>query len=188
MTRVFLRRFLALAVSALLILSCSASALASDVRVQSEMIYLRDRAPLQTCWVSSPSLRRYSLNSYSFYFYEQQGEEPCAEGLPADRTYYAFNRQLQPELAIHVIEDLRAWQAAGPDLSFLSEVPECSSGARSLGIDLISFPAITRASEIYVDFSIQCAGPVDGARARIGFSYDHQASTLTAEDETVIWR
>jgi hypothetical protein len=152
------------------------------------MIYLPGRAPLQTCWVSTPNFRGFSLNDYFFYFYEQPNERLCAEELPTDRAYYTFNRQLQPELAIHVIEDLLEWRATDPDLSFLYEIPACRSGARSLGIELISFPAISRESEVYVDFSIQCSGPVNGATVRIGFSYDHQVSTLTAEDETLILR
>lgn len=181
-------RCLILAVSIGLISSCSTGKIEADSHVQSEMIYLADRAPLQTCWVSSPNLGGFGLNRYFFYFYEQPNEGPCHEALPADQAYYAFNRQLQPELAIHVIEDLLAWQATDPDLSFLDALPACRSRERSLGVDLISFPAISRASEVYVDFSIQCSGPVDGATARIGFSYDHQVSTLTAEDETLILR
>lgn len=171
-----------------LILPSRVHSLGLDERVQSEMVYLRDRAPLQTCWMSSPSSRTFSLNSYIFYFYQQQGDEPCPDELPADQAYYAFDRQIQSELAIRVIEDVIEWQASNPDMSFLSEISACESGPRSLGIGLISFPAITRASEIYVSFSIQCPDPIDFVRARIGFSYDHRITTLIAENEVIIWQ
>lgn len=179
---------LLLSASAFLVVSCATDAVASDQHVQSEMLYLRERAPLQTCWLSEPSARRYSLNSYVFYYYEQVDETPCPDGLPDNQVYYSFDRQIQPELAVHVVEDLRGWLSHDPDLSFLSEVPECRSASRSLGIGLISFPALTRASEIYVDFTIQCPGTIDGVRARIGFSYDEQVQVLTAESRPVIWR
>jgi hypothetical protein len=183
-----IRTLLALVTAVLALSACEARQSSSDLRVQSERIYLRDRATLQTCWLTGPSTLRYALNDYAFYFFEQDGDQPCADGLPEGAPIYRFDRQFQPELAIRIIEDLKSWQAHDPDLSFLTAVPECSSNAPSLEIDLISFPAITRASEIYVDFAIMCPERIEAVRARIGFSYDDQVQSLGAEDAVVIWQ
>ncbi len=182
------RILIALALPSLILAACGARTDSPDLRVQSEMMYLPDRVSLQTCWVTSPSVRRFSLNAYSFYYFEQEGDAPCVDGPPEGVSIYAFDRQFQPELAIRVIEDLQDWLAQDPDFPFLSEVPECQSERPSLGIDLISFPAITWASEIYVDFAIMCPEPVQWVRARIGFSYDNGVNMLRAEDASVIWQ
>jgi len=182
-----MNRILPIVGAALLMSSCGVNANSPNMRVQSEMIYFRDQAPMQTCWVTAPGTGRFSLNRYWFYFYEQNNEEACAEGLPVDRPHYAFNRQFQPELAIRIVEYLHNWQAGNPDTSFLADISECGDGPRSLDIALISFPAITRASEIYVDFWIRCPDLIDGVRARVGFSYDHEASRIVAEERSIIW-
>jgi len=159
-----------------------------DIRVQSEMIYSSDRGPQQTCWLTAASERRYDLNDYYFYFYNQENDEPCAEERPSDRTYYAFNRQFQPELAVRIIEDLQDWQMTNTTMIDLSGVPSCQSEEFALSIDRIELPAITRTSEFYVDFIIYCPEITDEIRARGSFSYDSQFTRLIEESMVVIWR
>ena len=178
---------------ALLWASCAAAPFASALseppyRVQSEYLYYSGQAPILTCWVTAPRPRTYFLIDYYFYITEGDGEELCADGLPEDIRHYKFDRQVWADVALSIIRDLEAWLAQGPDLDFLSGILDCRDASRSLDIQMIWFPVITRASELEVSFTILCPDPIPSVRATIGFSYDQHVRQLIAEQKGVLWQ